>query len=61
MVPWCHCQKTQIPAMFNVHNPAQFLRSSPRGELVDELTACVKCFLVIWAFTVYVVVPLIMK
>jgi len=47
--------------MFNVHNPAQFLRSSPRGELVDELTACVKCFLVIWAFTVYVVVPLIMK
>jgi hypothetical protein len=37
------------------------LRSSPRGQLVDELTAFVKCFLVIWAFTVYVIVPFIVK
>jgi hypothetical protein len=29
MVPQCHCQRTRIPALFNVHNPAQFLRSSP--------------------------------
>jgi hypothetical protein len=38
-----------------------FLRSSPRGDVVDDLTAALRCFLVIRAFTIYVIVPFITK
>jgi hypothetical protein len=47
--------------MFNVPKLAPFFVSSPRGDVVDELTAALRCFLVIWAFTIYVIVPLITK